>query len=80
MASLAHQMAVEFDHVTADVIEANEFPDLSRRYGVSGVPKTIINDRVQFTGAVPEEHFVAAIQQAFGIEPAELPDEDDAAG
>ena len=73
-------MAVEFDHVTADVIEANEFPDLSRRYGVSGVPKTIINDRVQFTGAVPEEHFVAAIQQAVGIEPAEPPDEDDAEG
>ena len=73
-------MAVEFDHVTADVIEANEFPDLSRRYGVSGVPKTIINDRVQFTGAVPEEHFVAAIQQAVGIEPAEEPDEDGAEG
>ncbi len=62
-------MAVKFENVTADVIEANEFPDLSRRYGVSGVPKTIINDKVQFTGAVPEEHFVAAIQQAAGVEP-----------
>lgn len=64
MASLAHQMAIEFDHVTADVIEANEFPDLSRRYGVTGVPKTIINDKVEFTGAVPEAHFLAAIEQA----------------
>ncbi len=67
-------MAVEFENVTADVIEANEFPDLSRRYAVSGVPKTIINDKVQFTGAVPEEHFVAAIQQAAGVEP-EAPEE-----
>jgi predicted DsbA family dithiol-disulfide isomerase len=58
--------------VTADVIEANEFPDLSRRYGVSGVPKVIINDKVEFTGAVPEPHFVAAIQQAVGIE-AQVP-------
>lgn len=57
-------MAIEFDHVTADVIEANEFPDLSRRYGVTGVPKTIINDKVEFTGAVPEAHFLAAIEQA----------------
>lgn len=64
MASLAHQMAIEFDHVTADIIEANEFPDLSRRYGVTGVPKTIINDKVEFIGAVPEAHFLAAIERA----------------
>lgn len=69
-------MAVEFENVTADVIEANEFPDLSRRYAVSGVPKTIINDKVQFTGAVPEEHFVAAIQQAAGVEPTTTDEED----
>jgi predicted DsbA family dithiol-disulfide isomerase len=57
-------MAMDFGNVTADIIEANEFPDLSRRYGVSGVPKTVINDKVEFVGAVPEEHFLAAIQQA----------------
>lgn len=67
---MAHQMAVEFENVTGDVIEANEFPELSRRYGVSGVPKVIINDKVEFVGAVPEEHFVAAIQRAAGVEPA----------
>ena len=63
---MAHQMAMEFDNVTADIVEANEFPELSQRYGVSGVPKTIINDRVEFVGAVPEPQFVAAIQQAMG--------------
>jgi predicted DsbA family dithiol-disulfide isomerase len=57
-------MAQEFSQVKAEVIEANEFPELSRRYGVSGVPKTIINDRVEFVGAVPEAQFVAAIKQA----------------
>ena len=57
-------MAQEFSQVTSEVIEANEFPELSNRYGVSGVPKTIINDRVEFVGAVPEAQFVAAIQQA----------------
>jgi len=59
-------MAMEFDNVTADIVEANEFPELSQRYGVSGVPKTIINDRVEFVGAVPEPQFVAAIRQAMG--------------
>ena len=61
-------MAVEFENVTADVIEANEFPELSRHYAVSGVPKVIINDKVEFVGAIPEEHFVAAIKQAAGVE------------
>ena len=65
-------MAIEFDHVRADIIEANEFPELSQRYGVSGVPKTIINDKVEFVGAVPEPQFVAAIQQA-----TRPPEEDD---
>jgi predicted DsbA family dithiol-disulfide isomerase len=65
-------MAIEFPNITADVIEANEFPELSQRYGVSGVPMTIINDKVEFTGAVPEPYFLAAIRQAMGIpHPAE---------
>ena len=59
-------MAVEFPNIIADVIEAGEFPEMSRAYGVSGVPKIVINDKVEFVGAVPEQHFVAAIQQAVG--------------
>lgn len=69
-------MAIEFSHVTADIIEANEFPEISRRYGVSGVPKVVINDSVEFTGAVPEPAFVAAIQRATGVEPP--PENEDA--
>ena len=65
MAGLAHQMAIEFPHITADIIEANEFPELSQRYAVSGVPKTIINDKVAFVGAYPEPNMVEIIQQAF---------------
>jgi predicted DsbA family dithiol-disulfide isomerase len=57
-------MAVEFPNITADVIEASEFPEMSQQYGVTGVPKTIVNDKVEFVGAVPEQHFLAAIQQA----------------
>ena len=70
-------MAIEFGHVKADVIEANEFPQMSQYYGVSGVPKTVINDKVEFTGAIPEEHFVLAIRQALGLP---IPDDEDEAG
>ena len=59
-------MAVESEHVTGDVIEATEFPDLARRYGVRGVPKIIINDTVEFVGAVPESQFLVHLQEAVG--------------
>jgi len=50
--------------VRATAIEATEFPDLSRAYRVSAVPKIVINDRVQFEGALPEDQFLAAVLEA----------------
>jgi hypothetical protein len=50
--------------ILADVIEANEFPELSERYEVQSVPKTVINDRVQFVGAMPEARVLLALQRA----------------
>jgi hypothetical protein len=57
-------MAVESEHVTADVIEATEFPDLVRQYNVRGVPKVVINDSVEFVGALPESQFLEYVQSA----------------
>ena len=51
-------------HVSADVVEASEFPELAQRYQIYGVPKTVINDRVAFEGALPEERFVSAVLRA----------------
>jgi predicted DsbA family dithiol-disulfide isomerase len=61
---LAQHMAIASDRVTATVIEANEFPELSRAYQVSGVPKVVINDRVEMVGAYPEPQFLEAVLQA----------------
>ena len=51
-------MAVESPKVTSVIVEASESPDLVRKYQVSGVPKTVVNDRVEILGAKPEEDFV----------------------
>jgi len=59
-------MAVESEYVTADVIEAQEFPDLARRYGVRGVPKIVINDSVEFVGALPESQYLSYVKAAVG--------------
>ena len=61
---LAQHMAVASDRVRSTVIEATEFPELSRAYQVMGVPKVVINDRVQFEGALPEPDFLGAVLQA----------------
>jgi ATP phosphoribosyltransferase len=58
---LAQQMAVESDFVTADMVEATEFPHLAQRYRVRAVPRTIVNEEGSIEGALPEMEFVEAI-------------------
>lgn len=55
---LAHQLAVESEWVTGDMVDAVEFPDLVERYGVLGAPTVVINQAYQFYGALPEQEFV----------------------
>ena len=66
MARVAHAMALESSMVVADVIEVQEFSHLAQAYQVRGVPKTIINDRVQITGAVAEEELLKQVLEAVG--------------
>ena len=61
---LAQHMSIASDRIRSECVEANEFPDLSRRYQVMAVPKIVINDRVEFEGAIPEQDFVKAVLQA----------------
>jgi len=56
-AAVAHKLAVESDFVRADVIDGNEFPQLSQKYAVMGVPKIIINEKTEFVGAFNEDLF-----------------------
>ena len=51
--------------VQAEMIEAMEFPELSDRHGVTGVPQTTINDGAgTVIGAVPEEMLLSEIERA----------------
>ncbi len=56
-------MAFANPHITADSVDAIEFMELSRRYRVSGVPKTVANDAIEVLGGLPEADFVAAVLQ-----------------
>ena len=60
---VAHQIAMLNPKIKAAMIEAVEFDELSASYGVSGVPKTVINDgAAEQVGAVPAKTILKKIQ------------------
>ena len=61
---LAHQLALESDLIRADMVEAIEFPHLSIKYQVSGVPRTVINEHVHIEGAAPEPMLMQRLREA----------------
>ena len=54
--------------ITAEAVEAMEFPELANKHNVHGVPHTSINHgREHVVGAVPEMNLVAAIQRVVSL-------------
>lgn len=64
MSLLAYAMAVENLRIAAEVIEAEEFPELARRYGVRQVPLTVINELATLSGMVGEAELLEKTLQA----------------
>lgn len=62
---MAHKLAMINDNITADMVEATEFPHLSIRYNVQGVPRTVISENDAIEGALPEPHFVKRVIDAY---------------
>lgn len=56
-ATIAHKLAIESDKIRADVIDTSEFSSLAMKYNVMGVPKIVINEKIEFTGAFNEDLF-----------------------
>jgi len=60
----AHKLAMIAPNVRAEMIEAQEFPDLSSRYNVSAVPRVVINENTYFEGALPDQQYIEKIKEA----------------
>lgn len=61
---LANRFAVESDLIVSRTIIADEFPDLVSKYNIFSVPKIVINETVEFEGAVREDEFFENILKA----------------
>lgn len=55
---------MENEVITSDTIEVSEFPHLAQKYGVMGVPKTVINEDHFIEGAGTEEMLLSKILEA----------------
>jgi hypothetical protein len=58
-------MAFHSPHITAVTVQATEFYDLARKFRVTGVPKTVVNEQIEILGSLPEPQFV---RLALGLE------------
>ncbi len=64
MVILAGKVALENKNIKTNIIEVIEFPELGEKYNVFGVPKTVINESIEFEGMVPEGYFIEHIEKA----------------
>lgn len=59
----AHMLALLNKNIEAEMVESQTFMDLSRKFKVSGVPKIIINDKLELLGNQPIESFLTEINK-----------------
>jgi glutaredoxin-like protein len=71
--TLAHRLAIESPLIRASCVEATEFMEMSRRFRVTGVPKTVVNESIEILGALPEEQFVRSVVGASSNKAPEAP-------
>ncbi len=67
-----HQFAFLNKNIKADMVEATEFPHLSMKYNVRGVPRVVINETHHFEGALPEEMYVDEVLKALSEKQSSL--------
>ena len=70
-AVLASRMARYSSRVRSEVIEANEFPELSSKFRVQGVPRTVVNGIFFAEGSLPESSMTDALKKGLADDPSE---------
>lgn len=58
---LAHQLAMEKDNITADLVNLDDFPEIMEHYNITAAPTVIVNGNNRFYGAIQETDFVEQV-------------------
>lgn len=64
VARVVQQMAINSQHVKADILDIGEFPHLAERFNVRSVPTVIIDGRFVIAGAAPDTTLAEQIVRA----------------
>jgi len=54
-------LAMGSDLITADLVNAEDFPKLAKRYNILAYPTVVVNGSYHFYGALPEAEFVKQV-------------------
>ncbi len=60
----AYRGAIDSPKVTTEIIDAAMFPDLAQRHTVMGVPKVVLNDNLDITGAMTDTEFFEKLRDS----------------
>jgi len=60
----AQNFAIYSDKIKADMVEVSEFPELAQKYQVMSVPKVVINEKIDFVGALGDREYLEKILEA----------------
>jgi hypothetical protein len=69
VAETAIGLALTSSLVSVDVIDAGDYPDLVKKFGIDELPTTIFGENLQMKGHVTEGQFIEMVFQAEGIKP-----------
>jgi hypothetical protein len=69
VAETAIGLALESRYVSADIIVADDYPELIKKYKIKKLPMTIFGENLQMDGHVTESEFLEMIFEAEGIKP-----------
>jgi len=58
---LVHQMAMQSDVITADLVDVEDFPEVAQRYKVLAAPTVVVNGSYHFYGTLEESEFVEQV-------------------
>lgn len=64
MVHTAYMFAMINRRIEAEAWELSGFPDIASQYGVYAVPKVVVNEKVEWEGAVPPEYLIRKVKEA----------------
>jgi glutaredoxin-like protein len=65
LVNIAHRMAMESEHISAHLVNIENYPHLAMRFNIQDVPHTVVNGKESVEGALDERDFTNKILSVY---------------